>query len=243
MSPSDPADPTGPDAAGTSQPPVDGVDPADVVAPPTTADPVAAAAPSRHPVRALLASAPIVSLDRRAVQVADGVRGNVAVDRILYGLSEAANHSMLWHGINLVDAVTGSGDRRRRAIRRSVVIATEQALVNGPVKWVSQRERPVALADHPHTLRKPRSSSFPSGHSSAASCAATMLSRDLGMAPLWWSLAGAVAWSRVHVGVHHASDVVAGVAVGRLLANGAARVWPPPGAPSVVEVHFAEDAR
>jgi undecaprenyl-diphosphatase len=181
---------------------------------------------SRHPVRAVLHSPVVVALDRRAVELAQALRGAHLVDRTLYGLSEAANHSLLWHSINLADALTGDRTRRRRAVRRSVIIATEQALINGPVKMITRRDRPVALDHHPHELRVPRTSSFPSGHASAATCAATMLSRDVGFAPLWFGLAAGISWSRVHVGAHHASDVLAGVAVGRIMANAAERVWP-----------------
>lgn len=144
----------------------------------------------------------------------------------MYALSQAANHSLMWHSINLVDALTGDRTRRRRAIRRSAIIATEQALVNGPVKLIASRDRPLALEHHPHELRVPRTSSFPSGHASAGTCAATLLTRDLGAGPLWFTLAAAVAWSRVHVGVHHASDVVAGVVLGRTMADVGGRVWP-----------------
>jgi undecaprenyl-diphosphatase len=52
------------------------------------------------------------------------------------------------------------------------------------------------------------------------------LHRDLGAGPLWWALAGTVAWTRVHIGVHHGSDVVAGLALGRGLAAVGAAVWP-----------------
>jgi undecaprenyl-diphosphatase len=180
----------------------------------------------RHVVTAVLASPTVVALDRRAVELAESLRGSPVVDRVLYGLSEAANHSMLWHSINLIDGALGDRPRRRRALRRSVIIATEQAVLNGPVKLIARRDRPLALEFHPHELRVPRSSSFPSGHSSAATCAATLLTRDLGFAPVWWTLAGSIGWSRVHVGVHHASDVIAGVAAGRLMAEVAGRMWP-----------------
>ena len=173
----------------------------------------------------------VVALDDVAHRIAVRLRGHAPIDRTLYVLSEAANHSMLWHGINLADAIVPGptrARRARRALRRSAIIATEQALVNGPVKMVVKRKRPTALDSHPYRLRSPRTSSFPSGHASAGACAATLLSRDLGAAPVWWSLAALVAWSRVHVGVHHASDVVGGVAVGRTLARVAGRLWPPP---------------
>jgi len=170
---------------------------------------------------------PVVGrFDDRVDAVASRLRGSAASDRVFYTLSQAANHSMLWHGINLVDAVIGGRSHRSRALRRSIILAADQALVNGPVKVVFRRGRPAHMVDHPHELRTPVTSSFPSGHASAGACAATLLSRDLGAGPLWWTLAAAVAWSRIHVGVHHGSDVVGGVAAGVLLARLGGRVWP-----------------
>lgn len=174
---------------------------------------------------ALLAHPHVARLDAAAAGVASAARGRGA-DRAVYLLSQAANHSLLWHGINAIDALVGGREHRRRALRRSIIVAVEQAVVNGPVKAVVARERPEARDDHPHSLRTPRTSSFPSGHASAAACSATLLTQDLGAAPLWWGLAGAVAWSRIHVGVHHASDVAAGMALGRTLAGLAGVLWP-----------------
>ena len=54
-------------------------------------------------------------------------------------------------------------------------------------------------------------SSFPSGHATAAFCAATLLGGGAG----WYALAAAVAATRVYVRLHHASDVLAGAAFGR----------------------------
>jgi undecaprenyl-diphosphatase len=39
-------------------------------------------------------------------------------------------------------------------------------------------------------------------------------------------LAGLVASSRVHVKIHHASDVLGGVAVGLVVGQVARRIWP-----------------
>ncbi len=176
----------------------------------------------------MLDGPPIRAIDVAATRLAQRTSGTTA-DLALYALSQAANHSALWHGINAIDALTGDSARRRRALRRSVIVVVEQAFVNGPVKMVVGRDRPAARDDHPHALRVPRSSSFPSGHASAAACSATLLSRDLGLGPLWWSLAATVAWSRIHVGVHHGSDVAAGLALGRGLGLAAGRCWAPPG--------------
>ncbi len=146
----------------------------------------------------------------------------------MYLLSEAANHSILWHSINAADAIVGGKGHRIPALRRSIILGVEQGLINGPVKILVKRERPVEPDERNHQLRTPRTSSFPSGHASAGACAASLLTRDLGKAPLWWGLALAVSWSRVHVGIHHPSDVAAGLVAGSMLARSASRIWPSP---------------
>lgn len=181
---------------------------------------------TRSGVAALLERPAVRRFDEASVDIAERSRGNAAVDRAAYALSEAANHSILWHAINAIDALIGGPDRRRAAVRRSIVLGAEQAIVNGPIKLVTRRARPDVDTNHPHTLRQPATSSFPSGHASAGACSATLMTKDLGHGWLWWSLATAVAWSRVHVGVHHGSDIVAGGIVGRFLGVVAGRVWP-----------------
>ncbi len=174
--------------------------------------------------------AQVEQFDLQVERFAASLRGNPGVDAVMYALSEAANHSILWHAINFLDLVTAGDDRsrRRRALRRSVILAVEQATVNGPIKVVFNRDRPDALENHAHDLRAPLTSSFPSGHASAGFCAAALLSADLGGAPAWYALATAVSWSRVHVGVHHPSDIVGGALIGAFLGRAAARVWRQP---------------
>jgi undecaprenyl-diphosphatase len=96
----------------------------------------------------------------------------------------------------------------------SVALGIESALVNGPVKSLFRRNRPVHDVPRPHALRQPKTSSFPSGHASAAMVAASLLSRRSRYRLLWYLLAFVVAASRAHVRIHHASDVVGGAAVG-----------------------------
>jgi undecaprenyl-diphosphatase len=44
--------------------------------------------------------------------------------------------------------------------------------------------------------------------------------------PLWYSVAGVVAASRVHVRIHHGSDVVAGAVIGVGTGALVRRLWP-----------------
>ena len=111
------------------------------------------------------------------------------------------------------------GTRRghREAARLALALAAESALVNGAVKSLFNWERPLHEDDRPHNLRQPLTSSFPSGHASAAFMAATLLAERSRVKPLWYGLAGVVAASRIHVRIHHASDVVVGAGIGLAL--------------------------
>ena len=60
----------------------------------------------------------------------------------------------------------------------------------------------------------------------SAFCAAGLLSEDDRLRPLYYGLAVVVASSRVHVRIHHASDVLAGAAIGVLFARIGRRLAP-----------------
>jgi undecaprenyl-diphosphatase len=137
-----------------------------------------------------------------------------AVDRIAYPLSSVADHSLLWHAAGAVRALAHKSDVAWAA-RFSLAIGAESAITNGVVKSLFRRVRPAeydTLAFH-HGLRRPVSSSFPSGHATAAFCVAAIV--DGG--PGWYVAAGAVSATRVYVRLHHASDVLAGAAFGLAL--------------------------
>lgn len=143
------------------------------------------------------------------------LRGRPALDRLMYSASEAANHSLLWHALGAAQAAVRRDGRV--AWKVSVALFAEAALVNGVIKTIFGRRRPAFEGRRPHSLRQPLTSSFPSGHASAAMVAAAMLSRRSPWAPAYYALAMVVALSRIHVRIHHASDVAAGMAVGTAL--------------------------
>lgn len=158
--------------------------------------------------------AAIDRLDDRLDAWWDRIRDVPVADRLFYTASEAADFSVLWHTLGVVQAIIE--DDPRIAITVSAALGVESALINGPVKSVFRRSRPVQETARPLNLRLPRTSSFPSGHASAAMVAAALLSRP-GNAPLWYGLAAIVASSRIHVRIHHASDVVGGLVAGAAL--------------------------
>lgn len=157
------------------------------------------------------------------------------LDRLFYAASEAADFSVLWHLIGASRALIDSREEAA-AVRLSVTLGIEAALVNGPVKSIFNRSRPIDPTPRARTVREPRTSSFPSGHASAAAVAATLLADRSRVPAVWYGLAAIVATSRVHVGIHHASDVVAGAGLGLILGRVALRVWPLPPEPTGTDV-------
>jgi len=152
-----------------------------------------------------------------------------AMDAVFYGLSSAADHGILWGVLGAARAAR-RGDPRF-AGRFAAMLAAESALTNVAVKSLFRRVRPSEHFTHsnplPYGMRRPITSSFPSGHAVTAFCAATVLGRGTSAAPLYYGLSTLVAASRVYVRMHHASDVVVGAAIGLALGHVARRVMSP----------------
>ncbi len=89
---------------------------------------------------------------------------------------------------------------------------------------------------HPHHFRRPLTTSFPSGHATSAFSAAVLLSEDDVLWPLYLAIAVIVASSRVHVKIHHGSDVVGGAVIGVAIGLLARKVAPLPPAKTVLPV-------
>jgi undecaprenyl-diphosphatase len=152
------------------------------------------------------------------------LRGRRLADLLMYGASAAGDHSAIWL---VLSGTKGwrSGKGAKPLLRAAAAFGAESVLVNGLVKLAFRRQRPQSDEPRPLPLRMPRTSSFPSGHASSAFFAAALL-RDGSSWPVYYGLASIVASSRVHVRIHHASDVVAGAVVGAALGEVARRVFP-----------------
>lgn len=174
------------------------------------------------------AAAQITRFDAAADRFFDRLRGRPKCDRIMYAASELGDHSLIWLIAATTTAVLGDEAAKRRALRLAVGLGIESALVNGPIKSLFRRERPTsAPTERPHRLRNPRTSSFPSGHASAATCAVVLTAdrRRPWTTAAIVLVATVVAASRVHVRIHHGSDVVGGVVVGATIGLSIRRRW------------------
>lgn len=111
--------------------------------------------------------------------------------------------------------------RRPMIFARVGAAALTAELVSATIKDYTDRPRPPLRMPDPEPLvGLPGTSSFPSGHSTVAFACAAMLARtDRRLAIPAFALAAAIAWSRVYVGVHYPSDVLAGAVLGVALAT------------------------
>ena len=125
---------------------------------------------------------------------------------------------MLWHIIGIGRAI---GDSRRwtQAVTLSALMGIESLTVNQGIKPFFQRRRPTERGDSRFRVRKPRTSSFPSGHASSAFFASIVLAgwTTAPATALWFAFATVIATSRVATRIHHFTDVVVGAFVGAVM--------------------------
>lgn len=159
----------------------------------------------------------VTTFDAATERRVASLRGNKLADRIFYTASALGDFGLIWVVFALLRALRGGRLNEKAAARAIVATGVESVLVNVALKSLFQRVRPQEEVDHPLPLRQPLSSSFPSGHATAAFCGATLLSEGDALAPVYFATATAVAASRLYVRIHHGSDVAGGMVVGLAL--------------------------
>lgn len=155
------------------------------------------------------------TVDQRLTSVLSRSRGS-KVDHAVGAFTDIGSV----YGLVGCSALLAAGGEVRLGLRTAVA---------GSVAWVAaqltkdavDRQRPYQLGTAELLIEVPHGSSWPSGHSAVAGAMADTISsrlRPAGKVGAWLVAAG-VAASRLHVGAHHATDTLAGLAIGALSAE------------------------
>lgn len=140
------------------------------------------------------------------------------LELLIMGFSMSGNFGLFWLVLALVFWLSGTEDAAGIFVLMPLFLYTT-LLINFIIKVVLNRQRPVHEEENLRPLvGVPSSKSFPSSHAAMSFAAAIFLTHfHPELWPLFFGLALLMSWSRIYVGVHYPSDVIAGTAVGLLM--------------------------
>ncbi len=164
---------------------------------------------------ALLRTRAIPSLDERLLRVARTRAHTPRAERSVARFSRLGEHGAVWLALGAAGCAL---DRPRRAPwSRATTTVAGVYLLNTALKLLIRRPRPE-LPGLPPLTSTPTRLSFPSAHTSTSFAAARLYGR-LGLpAPPLYALAGALAVSRLYLGVHYPTDILGGALLGTSVA-------------------------
>jgi membrane-associated phospholipid phosphatase len=129
--------------------------------------------------------------------------------------SRLGEHGAVWLTLGAAGALVDR-PRRRRWLRATATVGAAY-LLSTSIKLAVGRRRP-AVEDLPHLMATPTGLSFPSSHAASSFAAARAFGALVPGAPLQLA-AFAMGLSRLYLGVHYPSDVVAGAGLGTLIGS------------------------
>lgn len=180
------------------------------------------ASAAKRSLRTRLTGGPILQAigraDTKGMRSIRGLARSRRATAVIRSYSHLGEHGAVWVALGAAGVVLDPrpGARRRWASGLAGVVAAY--LANTSLKQIARRPRPN-FEDLPPLIPTPGPLSFPSSHSSSSAAAVVGYAGLVPTGPLA-TLASTMAISRVHLGVHYPSDIVAGATLGTLVARG-----------------------
>jgi PAP2 superfamily len=167
------------------------------------------------------------SLDERGLRWARTRGHSPRAERAVARFSRLGEHGAVWLALGVAGQALDRTQRDRwRRMTRTIALTYG---LNTAVKLTVRRRRPE-LEGLPPLTSTPSQLSFPSAHASTSFVAARLFRRlGLPVLPLY-GLASALSLSRLYLGVHYPSDVLAGALLGSAVAGSVALAHPLPAA-------------
>ena len=154
-----------------------------------------------------------MNLDERLLRIARTRGHTPRAERAVARFSKLGEHAGVWLAIGVAGGALDA--ERRSEWRRATLTVAGVYGLNTAIKLLVGRRRPE-LPDLPPLTGTPTDLSFPSAHASTAFAGARLYSQlGLPVVPLY-ALASGLSLSRLYLGVHYPSDVLAGAALGSL---------------------------
>lgn len=140
------------------------------------------------------------------------------LNSIMIFVTSLGNGGMIWIVATVLLMIPKK--TRKVGITSAVALLLSLIINNNIIKNIVQRPRPFATFKELQIIVPiPSEFSFPSGHTASSFAAASVffrqLPKKLGLPSV--ILAGIIGFSRLYVGVHYPTDVIAGVIMGILL--------------------------
>lgn len=144
------------------------------------------------------------------------------LNTLMTGITTLGDHGTIWIILTILLLIPKK--TRKAGLVSAMALIGSLLFNNLLLKNLVQRPRPyVTFTDLQILIPRPSEFSFPSGHTSSSFAAAAAiyacLSKKYGIPAM--ILAALIGFSRLYVGVHYPTDVLAGAVIGVLLGYGA----------------------